>query len=115
MSDFCNDKSSAITCEGVGRNANELDPKDRKELERIAEHQKNLAKQADELVKQMKAAGKGIIGMKILGAGKLRHKPDECLQFVLAQNVVDCFTIGSESREELLDLTRKIPAASVRG
>ncbi|MBL8174733.1 MAG: aldo/keto reductase [Bryobacterales bacterium] len=68
-----------------------------------------------EVLRQMKAAGKGIIGMKILGAGKLRHKPDECLQYVLAQNVVDCFTIGSESREELLDLTRKIPAASVRG
>lgn len=68
-----------------------------------------------QVLKQMKDAGKGIIGMKILGAGKLRHKPDECLQFVLAQNVVDCFTIGSESREELLDLTKKIPAASVRG
>jgi len=68
-----------------------------------------------EVLTQMKAAGKGIIGMKILGAGKLRHKPDECLQFALAQNVVDCFTIGAESREELLDLTRKIPAASVRG
>ena len=68
-----------------------------------------------EVLRQMKAAGKGIIGMKILGAGKLRHKPDECLQFALAQDVVDCFTIGAESREELLDLTRKIPAASVRG
>jgi len=68
-----------------------------------------------EVLARMKASGKGIIGMKILGAGKLRHKPDECLQFALAQNVVDCFTIGAESREELLDLTRKIPAASVRG
>lgn len=68
-----------------------------------------------EVLRKMKAAGKGIIGMKILGAGKLRHKADESLQFALAQDVVDCFTIGAESREELLDLTRKIPAASVRG
>jgi len=67
------------------------------------------------VLKEMKAAGKGVIGMKILGAGKLRGKADECLQFALSQNVVDCFTIGSESREEMLDLTRKIPAASVRG
>jgi len=44
----------------AGRNANELDPKDRKELERIAEQQKNLAKQADELVKQMKAAAEAL-------------------------------------------------------
>ncbi len=67
------------------------------------------------VLRQMKAAGKGIIGMKILGAGKLRNRADECLQFALAQDCVDCFTIGSESRAEMEDLARKIPAASVRG
>jgi 1-deoxyxylulose-5-phosphate synthase len=67
------------------------------------------------VLKEMKAKGKGIIGMKILGAGKLRGKADECLQFALAQTVVDCFTIGSESHQEMLDLTKRIPAASVRG
>ena len=64
---------------------------------------------------QMKAAGKGVIGMKILGAGALRKRADESLQFALAQDSVDCFTIGSESRAEMEDLLRKIPAASVRG
>jgi hypothetical protein len=63
----------------------------------------------------MKAAGKGIIGMKILGAGRLRNRVDECLQFALAQDCVDCFTIGAESRAEMEDLLTKIPAASVRG
>jgi aryl-alcohol dehydrogenase-like predicted oxidoreductase len=67
------------------------------------------------VLKQMKAAGKGIIGMKILGAGRLRGRADECLQYALAQNVVDCFTIGSESRAEMEDLIRRIPAASTRG
>lgn len=67
------------------------------------------------VLKQMKAAGKGIIGMKILGAGRLRDKVDESLQFALAQDCIDCFTIGSESIAELTDLTRKIPAASTRG
>ncbi len=67
------------------------------------------------VLKEMKAAGKGIIGMKIFGAGALRGKPDEALQFALAQDCVDCFTIGTESRAELEDLFRKIPAASVRG
>lgn len=67
------------------------------------------------VLKQMKAAGKGVIGMKIFGAGKLRGKPDECLQFALAQNVVDCFTIGSESTAEMLDIVKKIPTASMRG
>jgi hypothetical protein len=56
-----------------------------------------------------------VIGMKILGAGKLRNKADEALQFALAQDCVDCFTIGSESRAEFEDLVAKIPAASVRG
>jgi predicted aldo/keto reductase-like oxidoreductase len=67
------------------------------------------------VLRQMKASGKGVIGMKILGAGQLRHKADESLQFALSLDCVDCFTIGAESRGEMLDLTRKIPAASVRG
>jgi aryl-alcohol dehydrogenase-like predicted oxidoreductase len=67
------------------------------------------------VLRQMKAAGKGVIGMKILGAGKLRNKVDESLQFALALDCVDCFTIGSESRAEMLDLVKKIPAASTRG
>jgi aryl-alcohol dehydrogenase-like predicted oxidoreductase len=67
------------------------------------------------VLREMKAAGKGIIGMKILGAGKLRNKADECLQYALALDCVDCFTIGSENRAEMEDLLKKIPAASMRG
>ena len=67
------------------------------------------------VLRQMKGAGKGVIGMKILGAGRLRNRADEMLQFALAQDAVDCFTIGAEGRDEMLDLVRRIPAASVRG
>jgi predicted aldo/keto reductase-like oxidoreductase len=67
------------------------------------------------VLRQMKAAGKGIIGMKILGAGATTQQCRQSLQFALSLDCVDCFTIGAESREEMLDLTRKIPAASVRG
>ena len=67
------------------------------------------------VLRQMKAAGKGVIGMKILGAGRLRDRAEESLRFVLAQNCVDAFTIGGEDRSELQDLLRKIPASSVRG
>lgn len=66
------------------------------------------------VLREMKAAGKGIIGMKILGAGRLRNRVDECLQYALALDCVDCFTIGAESRAEMLDLVAKIPAASTR-
>jgi aryl-alcohol dehydrogenase-like predicted oxidoreductase len=67
------------------------------------------------VLRQMKAAGKGVIGMKILGAGRLRNRTDECLQYALSLDCVDCFTIGSESREDFVGLLSKIPAASVRG
>lgn len=67
------------------------------------------------VLREMKAAGKGVIGMKILGAGQLRNKVDESLQFALSLDCVDCFTIGAESRTELADLVKRIPAASVRG
>jgi aryl-alcohol dehydrogenase-like predicted oxidoreductase len=67
------------------------------------------------VLRTMKQRGKGVIGMKILGAGALRKKPDEALQFALAQDVLDCFTIGCENPGELDDLLKRIPAASTRG
>jgi 1-deoxyxylulose-5-phosphate synthase len=66
------------------------------------------------VLKEMKSKGKGVIGMKILGEGDLRDRVDEALQFALAQDVLDCFTIGAESQAELRDLIVKIPTASVR-
>ena len=66
------------------------------------------------VLRTMKARGKGVIGMKILGAGALRNRRDEALQFALAQDVLDCFTIGCEQPSELKDLLTRIPAASLR-
>jgi aryl-alcohol dehydrogenase-like predicted oxidoreductase len=67
------------------------------------------------VLRTMKQKGKGVIGMKILGAGGLRSRVDEALQFALAQDVLDCFTIGAENVTEFQDLLKRIPAASVRG
>ncbi len=67
------------------------------------------------VLQDMKSKGKGIIGMKILGAGQLSDRIDEALEYALAQNYLDCFTIGSESERQFQDLTKRIPAASVRG
>ena len=64
------------------------------------------------VMKEMKAAGKGLIGMKILGEGELRHRVDETLRFALALDYLDCFTIGFESRQELADLVQRVPRAS---
>jgi predicted aldo/keto reductase-like oxidoreductase len=64
------------------------------------------------VVREFKADGKGVIGMKILGEGGLRDKVDESLRFALSLDCVDCFTIGAADRDELSDLIRRIPAAS---
>lgn len=66
------------------------------------------------VLKKMKQQGKGVIGMKVLGAGALKNKIDEALQYALAQDVLDCFTIGAQTQQELKDLLTRIPAASVR-
>ena len=63
------------------------------------------------VVREMRAAGKGIIGMKILGQGQLRNRQDEALNFALGLNLLDAFTIGAESQSEQEDLIRRIAAA----
>ena len=63
------------------------------------------------VLRQMKASGKGVIGMKILGAGELRNRQDECLKFALGLGVLDAFTIGAENQNEQEDLIRRIAAA----
>ena len=64
------------------------------------------------VLKQMKANGKAVVGMKILGAGELRHRQDECLKYALSLGVLDAFTIGAESIGEQQDLLERIRAAA---
>src|SRR5579885_2355250 len=63
------------------------------------------------VLRAMRAAGKGIIGMKILGQGDLRHRQDEALRYALGLGLLDAFTIGAESISEQDDLIRRISAA----
>jgi len=64
------------------------------------------------VIREMRAAGKGIVGMKILGAGELRHKQDEAIRYALGLGVLDAFTIGAESINEQTDLLKRISAAA---
>jgi aryl-alcohol dehydrogenase-like predicted oxidoreductase len=63
------------------------------------------------VIREMKAAGKGIVGMKILGQGAMSNRQDEALNFALSLDLLDAFTIGAESRSEQEDLIRRIAAA----
>jgi 1-deoxyxylulose-5-phosphate synthase len=62
-------------------------------------------------IKKMRAQGKGIVGMKILGQGDLRDRPAEAIRYALSTGVLDAFTIGAESRKEQDNLTQRIAAA----
>jgi len=63
------------------------------------------------VLKEMKAAGKAVVGMKILGQGALRNRQDEGIKFALSLGLLDAFTIGAESKAEQEDLIRRIAAA----
>lgn len=64
---------------------------------------------------RMKENGKAIIQMKVYGAGSLVDKKDECLQFHTGSDFIDAFTLGIESMEQLKDVQKRLPEASVRG
>ncbi|MGD0568339.1 MAG: aldo/keto reductase [Candidatus Sulfotelmatobacter sp.] len=63
------------------------------------------------VLREMKAAGKAVVGMKILGQGDLRDRQSEALRYALSLGVLDAFTIGAESKAEQEDLIRRVAAA----
>lgn len=64
-------------------------------------------------LKQAKAAGKGIIGMKIFGAGRINtpEERDKSLRFVFGNGLVDAVTIGMLSEAEVDDTVRRVDRA----
>jgi aryl-alcohol dehydrogenase-like predicted oxidoreductase len=64
------------------------------------------------VLREMRAAGKGIVGMKILGQGDLSGRQDEALKYALSLGLLDAFTIGAESKKQQEDLIRRIGAAA---
>lgn len=64
-----------------------------------------------EVLRSMKASGKGVIGMKILGVGGLANRMDVAINHAMALDVIDGFTIGFTSYAQLTQVTGKIAAA----
>lgn len=64
------------------------------------------------VIREMRGAGKGIVGMKILGQGDMRHKQDEAIRYALGLGLLDAFTIGAESINEQTDLVKRIAATA---
>lgn len=69
------------------------------------------------ILKKIHAAGKGIIGMKLIGEGKFRNDPakiDETLRFVLDLGCVDALIVGFENQGEIVDYKQRLTAALAR-
>ncbi len=64
------------------------------------------------VLRTMKAAGKGIVGMKILGQGDLSNRQDQALKYALSLGVLDAFTVGAESTAQQEDLIGRIAASA---
>jgi aryl-alcohol dehydrogenase-like predicted oxidoreductase len=63
------------------------------------------------VLKSIKAAGKGVVAMKIIGEGKFRNEPekiDESAKFVLGLGCVDLLNIGFEKTEEIDDFAARV-------
>ncbi|HUB00767.1 MAG TPA: aldo/keto reductase [Terracidiphilus sp.] len=63
------------------------------------------------VIEQMRAQGKGIVGMKILGQGDLSDRPAEAVRYALGSGVLDAFTIGATSQRQQNNLVQYIAAA----
>ncbi|QEH39004.1 putative oxidoreductase [Aquisphaera giovannonii] len=61
------------------------------------------------VLEEMHTAGKGVIGMKILGEGRIRdpEKKDASLRYVLGLGTVDAFIIGFENTDQVDDLLKR--------
>jgi hypothetical protein len=63
------------------------------------------------VLKRIHAAGKGVVGMKIMGEGRLRNdeaRRDESVRFALTLGCVDVLNVGCESLAEVDDLAARV-------
>jgi len=69
------------------------------------------------VLKKIHDAGKGVVGMKIIGEGRLRHDEDrknESARFVLQSGCVDVLNIGFEKLDEIDDFATRVRKVPVR-
>ena len=61
-----------------------------------------------EVLRQAKANGKAVIGMKILGEGQLADQRDACIRFAQELGLLDAMTIGFDTPAQIDDVLRMI-------
>jgi len=69
------------------------------------------AEQVLPVLKRIHASGKGVVGMKIIGEGRLRNdeeRRDASVKFALTSGCVDVLNVGCESLAEVDDLAARV-------
>lgn len=56
-----------------------------------------------DILRNLHESGKGIIGIKLFGAGKLKSEPDQAISFAKTLSFVDSFVIGMAKRSEVVE------------
>jgi len=65
-------------------------------------------------VLDVRAKGKGVIGIKVLGEGTLvEDRLDEALKYALTKNALHCFSLGCESTAQVMDNINRIEKLAV--
>ena len=70
------------------------------------------------VLKKLHAAGKGVVGMKIIGEGRLRHdevRRDESVKFALGLGCVDVLNVGFEKIAEVDDFAARVRKVTLPG
>ena len=68
------------------------------------------------VLKKIHDAGKGVVGMKLVGEGRLRDDPvkrDESIKYVLGLGCVDLLNVGFEKLEEVDDFAARVQKVPV--
>ena len=60
------------------------------------------------VLRTMKAAGKGVVGMKIIGNGQLANRLETAINHAVRLDAIDAFTIGFTSYAQLQDVSTRI-------
>jgi predicted aldo/keto reductase-like oxidoreductase len=73
-------------------------------LARINYARKHMDASPEEVIRvmeKMHASGKGVYGMKVMGAGELGSDPTKAIRYVMDLDCVDALTIGMVSRDQI--------------
>lgn len=55
-----------------------------------------------DILRNLHESGKGIIGIKLFGAGKLKSEPDKAISFAKSLAFIDSFVVGMTARSEIM-------------